>query len=63
MDYLARAVAGFHGPTNWMETFVRTGAEMLDFVEAHSELQFEIAEGFPDYKPELPGGRPPADGR
>ena len=45
-----------------METFVRTGAEMLDFVEAHSELRFEIAEGFPDYKPELPGGRP-AGGR
>ncbi|UXA16656.1 FAD-dependent oxidoreductase [Mycobacterium sp. SMC-4] len=39
-------------------TFVRTGAPMLDFVEAHSELQFEVAEGFPDYKPELPGGRP-----
>ena len=41
-----------------VETFVRTGPEMLDFVETHSELQFEIAEGFPDYKPELPGGRP-----
>jgi succinate dehydrogenase/fumarate reductase flavoprotein subunit len=41
-----------------MQTFVLTGAEMLDYVEAHSELQFEIAEGFPDYKPELPGGRP-----
>jgi 3-oxosteroid 1-dehydrogenase len=41
-----------------VETFVRTGQEMLDFVEAHSELQFEIAAGFPDYKPELPGGRP-----
>jgi 3-oxosteroid 1-dehydrogenase len=41
-----------------VETFVRTGPEMLDFVEAHSELRFEIAEGFPDYKPELPGGRP-----
>ena len=41
-----------------VETFVRTGPEMLDFVEAHSELQFEIAAGFPDYKPELPGGRP-----
>ena len=41
---------------------MRTGPEMLDFVEAHSELQFEIAEGFPDYKPELPGGRP-AGGR
>ena len=44
--------------TELVETLVRTGPEMLDFVEAHSELRFEIAEGFPDYKPELPGGRP-----
>src|SRR3954451_23798805 len=41
-----------------VETFVRTGPAMLDYVEAHSALQFEVAEGFPDYKPELPGGRP-----
>ncbi len=41
-----------------VETFVHTGAKMLDFVEENSELQFEIAQGFPDYKPELPGGRP-----
>lgn len=41
-----------------VETFVRTGPVMLDFLEAHSELRFDIAEGFPDYKPELPGGRP-----
>ncbi|MHA3020289.1 FAD-dependent oxidoreductase [Mycobacterium sp. BMJ-28] len=41
-----------------VETFVRTGPAMLDFLEAHSELRFEVAEGFPDYKPELPGGRP-----
>lgn len=44
--------------TDLVETFVRTGPEMLDFVEAHSELEFEVAAGFPDYKPELPGGRP-----
>ena len=41
-----------------VETFVRTGPEMLDYVEAHSALHFEVAEGFPDYKPELPGGQP-----
>ncbi|AFC41952.1 FAD-dependent oxidoreductase [Mycobacterium intracellulare] len=41
-----------------VETFVRTGPAMLDFIEAHSGLQFEIATGFPDYRPELPGGRP-----
>ena len=57
MDYLRAQSLGFMDD-DLMETFVRTGADMLDFVEAHSELQFEIAEGFPDYKPELPGGRP-----
>lgn len=41
-----------------VETFVRTGPAMLDFVEAHSGLHFEIATGFPDYQPELPGGQP-----
>ncbi|MDV3127883.1 FAD-dependent oxidoreductase [Mycobacterium sp. 21AC1] len=44
--------------TDLVETFVRTGPTMLDFVESHSELRFAVAEGFPDYKPELPGGRP-----
>ncbi len=41
-----------------VDTFVRTGPAMLDFVEAHSGLKFEIASSFPDYKPELPGGQP-----
>jgi succinate dehydrogenase/fumarate reductase flavoprotein subunit len=41
-----------------VETFVRTGPAMLDFVETHSGLRFEIAAGFPDYQPELPGGQP-----
>lgn len=41
-----------------VDIFVRTGPAMLDFVEAHSGVRFEIAAGFPDYKPELPGGRP-----
>lgn len=57
MDYLRAQSLGFMDD-ELVETFVRTGADMLDYVEAHSELQFEIAEGFPDYKPELPGGRP-----
>ena len=41
-----------------VETFVRTGPVMLDFLEAHTDLRFEVAAGFPDYKPELPGGQP-----
>ncbi|MBX3529435.1 MAG: FAD-dependent oxidoreductase [Rhizobiaceae bacterium] len=41
-----------------VENFVRTAPLMLDFVEAHSDVAFEVAVGFPDYKPELPGGKP-----
>ncbi|BAX94439.1 FAD-dependent oxidoreductase [Mycobacterium shigaense] len=41
-----------------VETFVRTGPAMLEFVEAHSGLRFDVATGFPDYRPELPGGQP-----
>lgn len=41
-----------------VDTFVRTGPSMLDFVEDHSGLRFEVATGFPDYQPELPGGQP-----
>lgn len=57
LAYLAAQSLGYMD-TALVETFVRTGPVMLDFVEAHSELQFAVAEGFPDYKPELPGGRP-----
>jgi len=45
-----------------METFVRTGAEMLDYVEAHSDLRFEIAEGFPDSSRNCRADAPPAGG-
>lgn len=34
-----------------VETFVRTGPAMLDFIEAHSGLHFEIATGFPTTGP------------
>jgi len=40
-----------------VDTFVRTGAPMIDFVESHSDARFEIAPGYLDYKPELPGGK------
>ncbi|MGV0837771.1 FAD-dependent oxidoreductase [Mycolicibacterium thermoresistibile] len=57
MAYLRAQSLGFMDD-DLVETFVRTGPKMLDFVEAHSALRFEVADGFPDYKPELPGGRP-----
>ena len=57
MSYLRAQSLGFMDE-ELVETFVRTGPVMLDFVEAHTDLRFEIAAGFPDYKPELPGGQP-----
>lgn len=57
LDYL-RAQSFGAMDDELVSTFVRTGQEMVDFVEAHSDVRFEVAAGFPDYKPELPGGRP-----
>ncbi|WP_370328987.1 FAD-dependent oxidoreductase [Mycolicibacterium hippocampi] len=57
MAYLRAQSLGFMDD-ELVETFVHSGAAMLDFVEAHSDLEFEVATGFPDYKPELPGGKP-----
>ena len=41
-----------------VEVYVRSGAETLEFIEQHSPVRFSVAAGFPDYRPELPGGRP-----
>ncbi|ORA80577.1 FAD-binding protein [Mycolicibacter kumamotonensis] len=57
LDYL-RAQSFGAMDDELVATFVRTGQEMVDFVEKHSDVRFEVASGFPDYKPELPGGRP-----
>jgi 3-oxosteroid 1-dehydrogenase len=57
MAYLAAQSFGAMD-TELVETLVRSGPAMIDFVEAHSEVRLEIATGFPDYKPELPGGKP-----
>ena len=57
MDYL-RAQSFGAMDDGLVSTFVATGQEMVEFVEAHSDVRFEVATGFPDYKPELPGGRP-----
>lgn len=57
MSYLRAQSLGYMDE-GLVETFVRTGPAMLDFLEANTDLRFEIAAGFPDYKPELPGGQP-----
>ncbi|WP_336632702.1 MULTISPECIES: FAD-dependent oxidoreductase [unclassified Microbacterium] len=40
-----------------IRTFVVSGQTMIDFLEAASDWRAEPAAGFPDYKPEHPGGR------
>lgn len=40
-----------------VETFVRSGPAMLDFMQTATPLSYEVANGFPDYKPKHPGGR------
>ncbi|MFN0095406.1 MAG: FAD-binding protein [Dehalococcoidia bacterium] len=42
--------------------FVDNGPAMVEYIEAHTPLKFHLAEGYPDYHPENPGGLP-AGGR
>jgi 3-oxosteroid 1-dehydrogenase len=37
-------------------TFIDRGPEMVRYLEEHSPLRFHLAEGYPDYHPENPGG-------
>ncbi|MER7274641.1 FAD-dependent oxidoreductase [Dactylosporangium sp. NPDC000244] len=39
------------------EVFVRSAPLAVRFLEAHTPLRLAVTEGFPDYKPELPGGK------
>ena len=39
-------------------TFVDRGPEMVRFLEERTPVRFHIAEGYPDYHPERPGGLP-----
>lgn len=55
MAYLRAQSLGYMDD-DLVETFVRTGPEMLDFVEAHSDLRFEVAEGFRITSPSCPAG-------
>lgn len=57
LAYLAALSNGSQDPA-LVEVFVRSGPAMIDFVERETPLKYEIAKGYPDYKPEHPGGRP-----
>jgi len=41
-----------------VRTFLRAGPEMVRFLDDKAGTEFFVAEGFPDYHPEHPGGKP-----
>jgi succinate dehydrogenase/fumarate reductase flavoprotein subunit len=57
MTYL-RAQAGGKMDEELTRVYVGGAAPTLEFIEAHTPIRFTLAEGFLDYKPELPGARP-----
>ena len=62
LSYLRAQSLGFMDD-DLVETFVRTGPAMLDFVEAHSDLRFESRRASPTTSPNCPAGGPPAAAR
>ena len=43
---------------NLAAAFVDNAPEMVRYLEARTPLKFHVAEGYPDYHPENPGGKP-----
>ncbi|WP_068826415.1 FAD-dependent oxidoreductase [Pseudomonas sp. BMS12] len=41
-----------------IETYVAEGRAMVEYLERHSRVRFEAQAAYPDYYPELPGGKP-----
>lgn len=57
LDYLASLSHGYID-VELAERFVDHGPAVIDWVETVTALTFTVVEGFPDYHPEHPGGRP-----
>lgn len=70
LDYLDALVDG-RADRALRKTFIAAGPEMLEYLEQHTDVRFQIYRHHPDYRQELPGaatgGRPleplPFDGR
>lgn len=39
------------------DAFLKYGPQMIDFLEDHTEVRLQSMPGYPDYYPELPGGK------
>lgn len=57
MAYVGRLADG-RVPEALIARFVDAGPEMLEYVEAHTPATFAAIRDWPDYQPELPGGKP-----
>lgn len=57
IEYLLSLSHGSMEPA-LVERFVDVGPQMVKWLEANTPVQFRIVEGFPDYHPEQPGGKP-----
>jgi succinate dehydrogenase/fumarate reductase flavoprotein subunit len=57
LTYTRRLADGRSDPA-LIETFLDRAPEMLRFIEAHSSLRFTALARYPDYHPELEGGKP-----
>ncbi|NPC96058.1 FAD-dependent oxidoreductase [Nocardioides sp. zg-DK7169] len=56
-EYLAALSHGLVRP-EMADAFVDTVKDMLDWVEERTPLRMRLVEGYPDYHPEHPGGKP-----
>lgn len=52
-----RAVTLGRGRDELLKAHVDRGPELLDFLQTATDLRFRLIGSFPDYNPELPGGR------
>jgi succinate dehydrogenase/fumarate reductase flavoprotein subunit len=57
LEYLESLSLGMIVP-ELAEALIDGGPEFVEFVEEHTELHFQLVEGYPDYHPERPGGLP-----
>ena len=55
-DYLEQMVKGRSAQAR-QDAFLKYGPRMIDFLEEHTEVRLQPMPGYPDYYPELPGGK------
>jgi 3-oxosteroid 1-dehydrogenase len=56
LQYLERITAGSSTPER-LRAYVETAPRMMQYLAEHSWLRFQPIEDYPDYYPELPGGK------